>query len=274
MINDLDDTIKQLLVKQGKLDPAEVDISFDMPNREWSASVSKPTINFYLYDIRENHELRGTEWTTEDDGNGFATRRKNPNRFDLSYLITVWTHDAADEHRLLWHVLHTLFRAPLLTEEMLSGKLKELHYLVRTQVAQPDGLFANPSDFWAALDNELKPSLNYVVTLPLDLDIAFTAPVTRTMVMGVKQPEGGSDSFIQVVGSVLRAGKPSTEKGLVVVAREAGMTSAVDSRGNFTFTRLPEGKQTFEVLAGGKKVKEVRLNIPAKRYDIEIKDQA
>ena len=58
MINDLDETIKQLLIKNVPLDPAEVDISFEMPGREWSASIAKPTVNLYLYSIQENRDLR------------------------------------------------------------------------------------------------------------------------------------------------------------------------------------------------------------------------
>ena len=80
MISDLNETIKQLLIKKGAFDPAEVDISFDTPNREWSSSISKPTVNAYLYDIRENHQLRSTEWVVEKDPNGIATRKKNPSR--------------------------------------------------------------------------------------------------------------------------------------------------------------------------------------------------
>ena len=55
MISDLNETIKQLLIKKGAFDPAEVDIRFETPSREWSASISKPTVNAYLCDIRENH---------------------------------------------------------------------------------------------------------------------------------------------------------------------------------------------------------------------------
>ena len=78
MINDLDETIKQLLIKRGALDPAEIDINFETPDREWSASISKPTVNIYLYDMRENHQLRSTEWTVTRDGNGNATKNELP----------------------------------------------------------------------------------------------------------------------------------------------------------------------------------------------------
>ena len=45
MISDLDETIKQLLKREGELDPTEIDIVFEMPDREWSGKVTKPTFN-------------------------------------------------------------------------------------------------------------------------------------------------------------------------------------------------------------------------------------
>ena len=205
MITDLNKTIKQLLIKKGALDPAEVDISFDTPDPEWAASISKPTVSAYLYDIRENHRLRSTEWVVEKDENGIATRRKNPNRVDLSYLITVWTNDIEDAHRLLWHVLSTLSRYPTLPEELLTGELAGQYYPIETTTAQPDGLFKSPSDFWGALDNQLKPSINYVVTLPLDLDMAFTAPLVKTKIVEVKPPDTAAERLVQIAGIVHEA---------------------------------------------------------------------
>ena len=270
MISDLDETIKQLLIKKGALDPAEVDVSFDTPDREWSASISKPTINFYLYDIRENHELRGTEWVVEKDQNGIATRRKNPSRIDLSYLITVWTNDVADAHRLLWHTLLTLSRYPDIPEELLSGQLAGQYYSIKTTAAQPDG-FREPADFWAALDNELKPSINYVITLPLDLTVAFMAPTVRTKTVKFKAPNTDIERLVQVAGTVYKAGKPTQGiPGAKVVAKEARMTDETDEKGHYSFPKLPEGKQTFEVLVSGKKVKEASITIPSTSYDLEV----
>jgi hypothetical protein len=271
MITDLNETIKQILIKKGALDPGEVDINFETPDREWSASLSKPTINLYLYDIRENHELRGLEWFVEKDRNGIATRKKNPSRMDLSYLITVWTNDIEDEHRLLWNTLLTLFRYPELPEELLSGQLAVLQYPVKTVTAQPDGLFSNPADFWAALDNELKPSINYVVTLPLDLDMAFMAPMVRTKTLKFKAPDTGIEQLVQVAGMVHETGKPAQGiAGARVVAKEARMTTETDDQGHYSFAKLPEGKQTLQVLVSGKMVKEASVAIPSANYDLEV----
>jgi hypothetical protein len=271
MISELDETIKQLLIKKGEIDPAAVDIQFKTPNREWSASISKPTINLYLYDIRENHLLRGTEFSISRDDNGKATKKKNPNRVDLSYLITVWTSDIVDEHHLLWNVLVTLFRYPELPGDVITGRLLEQEYTIKTATAQPDGLFNNPADFWSALDNEIKPSINYVVTVPLDLATSFTAPVVSAKMIEFKPPDTEPERLVQITGIVHEAGKPA--RGIPearILAREARMTAVTDAQGRYFFPKLPPGKHTFQVLVAGKKVREKAVTVPGTSYDLEV----
>jgi len=272
MITDLDETIKKILVEKGKLDSGEVDISFETPDREWSASISKPTVNLYLYDIRENHEFRGHEWSIQKDENGIATRRKNPNRIDVSYLITVWTNDIDDEHRLLWHVLLTLFRYADLPQDIRQGQLAEQTRPIRTFIAQPDGLLNNPADLWTALDNEMKPAINYIVTLPLDTDVEFTAPVVRTKIIKFKPPDADAEQLVQVSGMVYEAGKPDQGvPGARVVAKELSMTAETNDQGFYSFKNIEEGQHTFEILVSGKKVSEALVTVPSTSYDLEVK---
>jgi len=271
MISDLDESIKQLLIKKGEIDPAAVDIDFKTPDREWSASISKPTINVYLYDIRENHKLRGTEFAITRDENGTATRKKNPSRIDLSYLITVWTSDIVDEHHLLWQVLLTLFRNPGLPEEVRSGQLLGQEYPIKTSTAQPDGLFNNPADFWSALDNEIKPSINCVVTVPLDPAMAFTAPMVKAKVLEFKPPDTDVERLVQITGVVHKEGEPT--QGIpkaMVVAKEAGMSAVTDEQGRYYFPKLTVGKHTLQVLITGKKVRETSVTVPGTSYDLEV----
>ena len=42
MLIDLDESLRQLLIQKGRLDPAEVDINFDTPTRDWAVSVFVP----------------------------------------------------------------------------------------------------------------------------------------------------------------------------------------------------------------------------------------
>jgi hypothetical protein len=271
MINDLDETIKQLLVKKGGLDAGTVDISFEIPDREWSASISKPRINLYLYDIRENHELRATEWNVTTDNRGMTSRKKNPSRIDLAYLITVWANDVADEHRLLWQIMYTLFRFPVLPQDILIGALVKQEFPVLASTAQPDGLFNNPADFWSALDNEIKPSINYVLTVAMDTDMVFTAPMVKSKSLDLKQPDAEAERMVQISGQVFEAGKP--KKGVPkvrIIAKEAGMTALSDNEGRYSFPGIKNGKHTFQVLAPGKKARESVIEIPGSNYGLEI----
>ena len=271
MISDLDDTIKKLLVTKGEMKPSQVDIKFETPDREWSASISKPTINIYLYDIRENHQLRGTEWGITKNSDGSAIRKKNPSRVDISYLITVWANDAGDEHNLLWRVMATLFRYSEIPEDVLSGDLLKQNIPIKTSTVQPDGLFNNPSDFWSALDNKIKASINYVVTLPLDTELTFTAPMVRTKIIDVKPPNTDTERIMQIAGVIHKDGKPGQDiREAKVLAKEAELTAVVDEKGAYTFPDIHAGKHTFQVVVGGKTIKEIAVTIPGDNYDLEI----
>jgi hypothetical protein len=271
MISDFDETLKQLLTKKGNLNSGDVDISFNTPDREWSASLSKPTVNIYLYDIRENTNLRGTEWIIEKNGNNTATKRKNAKRVDLSYLITVWTTKIEDQHHLLWRVMLTFFQYPTIPQDMLCGLLAEQKYFILTSTAQPDGLFNNPADFWAALNNEIRPSFNYVATLPMDLDIAFTSTIVNTRSFSVKPPDTEAEQMIGITGIVHLKGKPDQAvPEAIVVAKEAGMTASTNAQGQYAFSRIPAGKQTIQIIIAGKQMKELKINVPSSNYDLEI----
>ncbi len=117
MFADLDETIRQLLIKQVPLDLSEVDVSFEAPDREWSGRLSRPTINCFLYDVRENLDLRATDFETmRNNGKGTSTAKRFPARIDATYQVTIWARAPEDEHQLLWRVLVVLYRNPVLTD--------------------------------------------------------------------------------------------------------------------------------------------------------------
>ena len=59
-----------------------VDVKFDQPKREWSSRISKPTLNLFLFDMRENLRLRGAEqYTTINLPNGTSEIKRNPGAY-------------------------------------------------------------------------------------------------------------------------------------------------------------------------------------------------
>lgn len=176
MIRDLDDTIQELLETRAP-DDSELDqanISFDLPDAEWRAGLDKLTVNCYLYDIRENRDLRTNELMLQRSPDGTrAVRRQAPVRIDCAYCITAWSpatdESVLEEHRLLSQVLTVLLKNPTIPSDVLQGSLVNQIPPHPTVIASPDGI-KNQPEFWGALDQQLKPSLNYVVTLVMRLD--------------------------------------------------------------------------------------------------------
>src|SRR4029078_11598335 len=101
MVDDGDESLRAL-VKRDALNGTRVDVVFDAPTKDWVAKRNAPTIDMYLYDIREDPTRRKTAWTHIRDEHGLVKeRRLPPRRFRLSYLVTAWTNRPEDEHRLL-----------------------------------------------------------------------------------------------------------------------------------------------------------------------------
>jgi hypothetical protein len=176
MIRDLDDTIEALLEQAAEPDSelAQANITFDLPDAKWRAGLGSLTVNCYLYDIRENRDLRTNEPFLQRSGDGTrAVRRRAPVRIDCAYCITAWSTDETDpvleEHRLLSQVLTVLLKNPTIPPDVLQGSLVDQIPPYPTVIASPDGV-KNQPEFWGALDQQLKPSLNYVVTLAVMLD--------------------------------------------------------------------------------------------------------
>ncbi len=166
MIQDIDDSVKELLVQKVPIDIAAVDIKFEMPSGDWATGVSRPTLNLFLYDMRENHELRNNQRYLQRSGSA-ATERRAPVRVDFTYLITAWTADVSDEHQLLGRVLLALLRYPLLPNEVLKGAMQTQPLPLQAWIAQPERT-PNAWDFWGSLDGRLKAGISYVVTASLE----------------------------------------------------------------------------------------------------------
>lgn len=176
MIRDLDDTLSQLLQSRAPAgsELAAATISFDLPDAQWRAGLDALTVNCYLYDIRENRALRTNEQPIQRSADlTRAIRRRAPVRIDCAYCITAWSPATAEsileEHRLLSQVLRVLLQHPTIPADVLQGGLVSQIPPFPTVIASAEGV-KNQPEFWGALDQQLKPSLNYVVTLTMSLD--------------------------------------------------------------------------------------------------------
>jgi len=114
VIHDVDQLLEKL-VRRDALNGSSVDLVFDAPTKEWVARRSGPSVNLYLYDIREDLGRRVPTWEDARGKDGMvAARAQPPRRFRLAYLVTAWTQRPEDEHRLLSSLLVCMLRNPML----------------------------------------------------------------------------------------------------------------------------------------------------------------
>ncbi len=171
MLDDLDRTLEELLKRALPPDLVrQVSISFATPDAQFPpSSVTPPAIDLFLYDVRENRELRNNEWLLEHQSNGTVIKKPPLVRVDCSYLITAWPSESSttpqrDEHRLLGEVMKALLRYPTLPSEILQGSLTEQELPLRAMPLQPMQL-QSMGEFWQALGGKPKAALNYTVTI-------------------------------------------------------------------------------------------------------------
>ncbi|MFG2290177.1 DUF4255 domain-containing protein [Streptomyces sp. NPDC048595] len=198
MIHEVDEAMRSVL-RGGVLPDGTGDVAFEAPTRDWAARRNAPTLNAYLYDIREEVARRERGAISERGADGVVVRRRQPPRwFRLSYLVTAWTTRPEDEHRLLSAALGCLLSHEILPAAALPNALRALEVSIPLTVAVPPAESRSIADIWSALGGELKPSLDVVITVPFPVSPAYEVapPVTEgavTVVRGIDGVPGDSE---------------------------------------------------------------------------------
>ena len=219
VIHEVDLALRSLIEREAT-DGTEVEVVFDAPTKDWASRRNVPTIDVYLYDIREDLRRRERGLINEYDARDRITHRHLPPRhFKLSYLVTAWTQRPEDEHRLLAALLSCFLRHDAIPTDLVTGPLAEMGLPVPMTVALPPPEDRSFADVWSALGGELKPSLDVVVSAPTDTGQRYEAgpPVVKP----------GRISIGGVNGSW-----PPTEEREQMNGAAAGLRSASATRGS------------------------------------------
>jgi len=283
MIDDLDEALRTFLMREMGIKNGEIEIEFKQPTREWSGRLSRPTLNLYLHDVRENAKLRRAQpgWEIVERGNGdnVSVHRRNPVRLDLHYLITAWATEPEDEHRLLGRSLMALYRYTELPSDVLPEALQDQPSPIAIRAAQIDSL-ENPNDFWSVMDNQMRPGIACIFTMSIDPFLEVTAPIIRTRATRFGQvPEGqaarqrsspsaGQTEYVRISGAI-RSSEPLENGRLLLV--ESGVVYPVFDEG-YVISRLQPGEYTLELSAENLDAQRFPLKVPASNYDLEVKE--
>jgi hypothetical protein len=168
-------------------------IAFDRPVEAFNPG--QTTVDLFLFDVRENLELRSNE-PVHVRVDGGVVIREAPLRVACSYLVTAWPSGGPDlplqEHRLLSQALQVLSRHPKIPAPFLRGRLVGQEPPLPLVTARADGL-KDPHEFWAAIGNKMRASIVVTATIGMDVFPSVTAPeviATRTRLGVRSSPDG------------------------------------------------------------------------------------
>lgn len=256
MFHDLDDTLRRVL--DDTVAPIELRnaaVSFETPDKNYAPA--EATVNLYLYEVKENRELRDPLPITQRIGNGYV-QRQSPLRVDCTYMVTAWSNQVGaakivEEHRLLGQALLWLSRFPTVPSTYWQGSLLNQPFTPPTLVAQMDNNKA-AGEFWTALGTPPRPTFNLSVTIAMELGLEEPAPAVLIHDLRLLDKDKPSleQRWFQIVGRVSEAANPANFlDGAEVQLVETAQAVITNDQGQFTFSKLPPGLYTLEVSKAG-----------------------
>jgi len=257
MIRDLSESLRALLD-----DPAlstefpelsAAAITFDRPVEGFNPG--QTTLDLFLYDVRENMELRSNE-PLRTRTNGDVILRRPPLRVACSYLVTAWPVGGMEvplqEHRLLSQALVVFSRHSKLPPPLLKGQLVGQEPPLPLITARTDGL-KEPHEFWAAIGNKMRASIIVTATIAMDLFPPVAAPEVRA-----SRIQLGPARF-RIGGRVTSAGAAVVDAAVSLV--ELGFIAATDEEGRYQLGAMGAGTYTLRVQKDST-VKSVTVAVP------------
>ena len=251
MINELSQVLRNMLDDTGLPEPLRsAQIELDHPTDTYTPAGGLRTINIFLYDVRENVELRSNEPTIERL-NGQARITRPPLRIECSYLITAWPDGSGQasllqEHQLLSQVLQAFSRFSTIPASFLAGTSLATQEPSLPILTAQAGELKSPAEFWSALGSRLRPSLTVIVTIsiqPFDSQLVPIAISKELNFEPLENPASQEEAF-EIAGRVTDAASlPVADASLLIV--ELGLTTRTSADGLFSIGLIRAGTYTL-----------------------------
>ena len=273
VLADLDEALRTLLRRELERHGFEgVVVAFDAPSSDWSGSLTGPTVNLFLYDLREFSEGQDRTPTEVRDGNGGARIVPPALRLEVTFAITAWTQAVEDEHRLLSQVLAVLYSYRNLPRDVLGDRLAAAggRHTIEGTIGRPQ---TEKADFWTSVGGRFKASLDYAVRVTVESGAVFTrGPEVRTQTIRARisdAPPGAVRELHRFGGKLVDGdGEPLGDAWVAMPG--AGRWTSTGRDGRFIFDRITPGRHhvVARTLEGG--TAEAEIEIPGPSLELVI----
>lgn len=281
-IDDLSDTLKAVLQDPSFAtmfpELAASDIIFDRPSD--TLAPPKTTVDLFLYDLREDLDLRSNQTTITHAGNQTITHPAAL-RLACSYLATAWPVGGTDlplqEQRLLSEVLVVLSHYPTIPPNFLQGSLVGQEPPLPMMALDPDAL-KNLAEFWSSLGSKLKASLTVTVTIsvPVFSDVTDFIVTTENLSFAPGMTSSSpSETLLDFGGQVVNALSQGVAGAFVDVLDPLSLVPSAPQQttrrsGHYIFPRIAAGNYKLRAVATGFKPQIQAVTIPGTPGDYLI----
>lgn len=223
MLEFVDASVEALLRAAVPLSAVDVDVAFDAPTRDWSAKLTRPTVDLYLWDIHRSREHARTGMQQVERNGQMRTRLILP-RVELRYFVTVWASEHRDERSLLGGILRAALSYHQVPDSFVAPSLRDLAPMRMSVPLTGD----EGPEIGKTLDGQLKPGFELLVVTEVDtgLDQPLGPPVTSFEVsVSDRERPGRRAEMRRVAGEVVGAeavGAPVRSPRGSAVVNEAG----------------------------------------------------
>lgn len=201
MLDLVDESLEAFLRATVPLSARDVDVSFVPPEREWSAKLTRPTVNLFLWDIRRSVDRSRSGMETVQVEGRTAYRMALP-RIELRYLLTAWTTDHTDERVLLAGILRSVLAHRAVPEEYVAEPIRQFGALPVVMPVTGE----QHVEVFRTLNGQLKPGVNVVVHAVVDTGVVTPAgPPTTSLDLSSVNTRTGERTPVRrrVAGEVL-----------------------------------------------------------------------
>lgn len=219
MLEAVDATVEAFLRGTVPLSASEIDVAFEPPTRDWSAKLTRPTVNAHLWDIKRSRE-RARTGVEHVQRNEQRFQRMALPRVELRYLVTVWASEHRDERTLLGGILRAALAVSHVPATFVAPALVDLSPIVLHVAGSGDV----QADAGKVLDGQVKSSLELVIISDVDTGLGeLVAPPATEFVVSVSDTERPTRraTLRRVAGEVRVDGAPgrrvSSPRGSAIV---------------------------------------------------------
>jgi Pvc16 N-terminal domain/Carboxypeptidase regulatory-like domain len=267
-IADLDEALRTLLKRElGRHGFEGVEIAFDAPAKDWSGKLTGPTVDLFLYDLREATD-RAVATPTERRSNGVAVISDPPLHLELTYAVTAWTKAVEDEHRLLSQVLAVLFSYSEVPADVIGENAAMTLSRVEASVGRPR---EEKADFWTSVGGQYKASIDYIVHIVIESGATFVrGPQVRTATVRTRLSDTNRSTMEELhrLGGTVSDADEVPIAGAWIALVELGRWAASDGRGRFHFAGVRAGEHRVRARTADGREAEATVSVPGGTCDL------